>query len=128
VVTRYVEAVAAGDRETMRSSFAEEVVWTYPGDLPLSGEWKGRDTVLDEFLGAMAGRLFDRTEPVVIRLTGVIADGDQVFAEWTARAVSTSGAAYANQCGAVFTVRAGRIAAVREYADTDHTRRVLFPG
>jgi ketosteroid isomerase-like protein len=30
-------------------------------------------------------------------------------------------------CSRVFTVREGRILAVRVYLDTDHARRVLFP-
>ncbi|WUJ68434.1 nuclear transport factor 2 family protein [Kribbella soli] len=127
VVTRYVEAVAAGDRATMHASFAPDVVWTYPGDLPLSGDWKGRDLVMDEFLGAVAGKLFAPDTPVAIALTNVIADGEQVFAEWTAQATARAGGAYANNCGAVFTVRDGVIVAVREYTDTDHARRVLFP-
>ena len=101
-------------------------MWTYPGDLPLSGEWKGRDTVVDEFLGKVAGQLFDPTAPVTIKLTNVIADGEQVFAEWTAEATARSGAAYRNHCGGVFTVRDGAIASVREFLDTDHARRVLF--
>jgi ketosteroid isomerase-like protein len=111
----------------MVASFAPDVVWTYPGDLPLSGDWKGRDAVMDDFLGAMGGQLFDRAAPVVIKLTNVIADGEQVFAEWTAQATSRAGVAYDNKCGAVFTVRDGVIVAVREYTDTDHARRVLFP-
>jgi len=127
VVTKYVEAVAAGDLDTIRASFAPDVVWTYPGDLPLSGEWRGRETVVDEFLVAVAGKLFAPDSPVTIKLTNIIADGEQVFAEWSARATARSGAAYDNKCGAVFTVRDGAIVAVREFLDTDHARRVLFP-
>jgi ketosteroid isomerase-like protein len=41
-------------------------------------------------------------------------------------ATAKSGGTYANNCGAVFTVRDGLIVAVREYADTDHTRRLLL--
>jgi NADPH:quinone reductase-like Zn-dependent oxidoreductase/ketosteroid isomerase-like protein len=127
VVTRYVEAVAAGDLPTIRASFAPDVVWTYPGDLPLSGDWKGRDLVVDEFLGAAAGNLFAPGTPVTIELVNVIADGEQVFAEWTAQATARAGGAYSNKCAGVFTVRDGLIVAVREYLDTDHARRVLFP-
>lgn len=126
VVIRYVEAVATGDLPTIRASFAPDVVWTYPGDLPLSGEWKGRETVVDEFLLAVAGKLFAPDAPVSIELTNVVAEGEQVFAEWSARATARSGAAYDNRCGGVFTVRDGVIVGVREYLDTDHARRVLF--
>jgi NADPH:quinone reductase-like Zn-dependent oxidoreductase/ketosteroid isomerase-like protein len=127
VVTRYVEAVSAGDLATIRASFAPNVVWAYPGDLPLSGEWKGRETVVDEFLLAVAGQLFAPDAPVRIKLTNVIAEGEQVFAEWTAQATARSGADYDNTCGGVFTVRDGVIVEVREYLDTDHARRTLFP-
>ncbi|MER7245169.1 nuclear transport factor 2 family protein [Kribbella sp. NPDC000426] len=127
VVTRYVEAVAAGDLPTIRASFAPDVVWTYPGDLPLSGDWKGRDLVVDDFLGAAAGNLFAPGTPVTIELVNVIADGEQVLAEWTACATARAGGAYSNKCAGVFTVRDGLIVAVREYLDTDHARRVLFP-
>jgi uncharacterized protein len=126
VVTRYVEAVAAGDLPTIEASFSPEVEWTYPGDLPLSGTWRGRDTVINDFLGKAAGSLFAADAPVVIKLVNILADGDQVFAEWTARATARSGQAYENRCGGVFTVHDGLIVAVREYLDTDHARRVLF--
>jgi ketosteroid isomerase-like protein len=82
--------------------------------------------VVDEFLGAAAGNLFAPGTPVTIELVNVIADGEQVFAEWTARATARAGGAYANNCAGVFTVRDGLIVAVREYLDTDHARRVLF--
>jgi ketosteroid isomerase-like protein len=124
VVTRYVEAVAAGDLPTIRASFDPDITWTYPGELPLSGVWQGR---ADDFLGAAAGKLFAPDAPVTIKLTNAIADGDQVFAEWTAQATALSGAAYDNRCSGVFTVRDGRILAVHEYLDTDHARKVLFP-
>ncbi|WP_206685927.1 nuclear transport factor 2 family protein [Kribbella qitaiheensis] len=82
--------------------------------------------MINDFLGAAAGSLFAADKPVVIQLTSILADGDRVFAEWTAQATARSGAAYDNRCGGVFTVRDGLIVAVREYLDTDHARRVLF--
>ncbi|MCQ4041370.1 nuclear transport factor 2 family protein [Streptantibioticus rubrisoli] len=125
VVIRYVEAVAAGDLPVIRDSFADDATWHYPGDLPPSGTWRGRDTIVDDFLGA-AGALL-RPETVVIRLAEVIAEGDRVVAEWTSDAVSVRGAEYHNRCIGVFTVRDGRIASVREYTDTRHAATVLFP-
>jgi hypothetical protein len=37
VVTRYIYAVRDGDSGAIRDSFAEDAIWEYPGDLPLSG-------------------------------------------------------------------------------------------
>ena len=124
VVVRYVEAVAAGDLPVIRDSFAEDATWHYPGDLPISGAWQGRDAIVDDFLGG-AGALL-RPETVVIRLTEVIAEGDRVVAEWTSDGVTVRGAEYHNRCAGVFTVRDGRIASVREYADTRHSAATLF--
>ncbi|MFB4307494.1 alpha/beta fold hydrolase [Actinomadura sp. GTD37] len=125
VVTRYVEAVADGDLDTITASFADDATWTYPGDLPLTGTWRGRDAIVGDFLGG-AGRLFrPGGEPEVV-LTNVIADGERVVAEWTSRGTARNGRAYDNACLGVFTVRDGRITSVREYTDTQHVERTLF--
>jgi ketosteroid isomerase-like protein len=125
VVIRYIEAVIAGDLPAIRNSFAEGATWTYPGDLPLSGTWKGRDAIVDDFLGS-AGALF-RPGTVVIELTQVVVEGHRVVAEWTSDAIAANGAEYHNRCLGVFTVQNGRITSVREYADTRHTADALFP-
>jgi ketosteroid isomerase-like protein len=128
VVTRYVEAVIAGDIDVIRESFAQDATWTYPGDVPvLSGTWTGRDTIVDDFLGAAAGRLFVPGS-VTIELTWIIAEGDRVVAEWTSKAqAATGGGTYDNRNVGVFTVRDGRITAVQEFTDTLHAATVLFP-
>ncbi|WP_149257121.1 alpha/beta fold hydrolase [Actinomadura sp. K4S16] len=125
VVRRYVEAVASGDLDTIKASFADDASWTYPGDLPLSGTWKGRDAIVDGFLGG-AGQLFQPGGEPEVALTGVVADGDRVVAEWTSRGTARGGADYDNPCLGVFTVRNGKITSVREYTDTQHVERTLF--
>ncbi|WUH91211.1 nuclear transport factor 2 family protein [Streptomyces sp. NBC_00433] len=126
VVTRYVEAVRDGDLAVVRGSFAPDATWDYPGNLPISGTWKGRDAIVEDFLGGMGTRLMPGA-PLVIALTNVIADGEQVVAEWTSDGTTAAGAAYSNRCLGVFTVRDGRITSIREYADTHHVAEVLFP-
>src|ERR1044072_6201879 len=116
VVTRYGEAAARGDRVAMRDSFAEDATWSYPGDLPLSGTWRGRDAILDDFLGG-AGSLFGPGGGV-IELLGSVAEGPTVVDEWSSDGIAANGAEYHNRCLGVFTVRDGRITAVTEYADT----------
>ena len=125
VVVRYVEAVRDGDTETIVASFADDATWLYPGSLPMSGLWEGRDAIIDDFLGGM-GCYLDGSAPVVIGLVNAFADGDQVLAEWTSKATAANGATYDNRCAAVFTVRDGKITSVREYADTHHVATVLF--
>ncbi|WP_261569397.1 nuclear transport factor 2 family protein [Frankia gtarii] len=126
VVVRYVEAVRDGDAAMIRDSFTADAVWHYPGSLPISGEWRGRDRIVDDFLGGMAGRL-QAGAPLLIELTDVIAEGPRVVATWTSRGTAANGEPYDNRCLGIFEVRDGRISSVREYADTDHVARVLFP-
>lgn len=128
VVVRYVEAVRDGDLAAMRESFAEDATWLYLGDVPeLGGLWKGRDAIIDDFLGG-AGALFAPGTGAEITLTNAFAEGEQVLAEWTSKATARSGAPYDNRCAGIFTVRDGQITSVREYADTLHVTRILFPG
>ncbi|MFB7510043.1 nuclear transport factor 2 family protein [Streptomyces broussonetiae] len=126
VVIRYVEAVRDGDVDVIHDSFAEDVTWHYPGDLPISKVWRGRDRVIDEFLGSMGPVLVPGT--LEIELVSTLAEDDRVVAEWTSRARTVYGGTYDNRCLGIYTVRDGRITSVVEYADTHHVATTLFPG
>lgn len=117
VVRRYVAAVEAGDQQGIRELFAQDATWTLAaGDLPISGTWRGRDTILEEFLATALSHY--QPGSVSLEITGLIADGDRVALQWTSRARTRDGDAYQNDCIGVFTIRAGKIHAVREYMDT----------
>jgi uncharacterized protein len=124
MMERYVAALMAGDADAVRDFFAEDATWWLVGDLPISGTWTGREAIMADFFGtAMA-----HYEPgsVTLEVTGMVAEGNQVTLEWTSRARTSGGEPYENFCIGVFTVRDGRIAAVREYMDTDYARRTAF--
>ncbi len=125
VVIRYVEAVRAGDAEVIHDSFAEDATWHYPGDLPMSKVWQGRDAIINDFLGGMGPILVPGT--MEIELVSTIAEGDRVVAEWTSKAKTVHGGTYDNRCIGIYTVRDGRIVSVIEYTDTRHVAAVLFP-
>ena len=59
VVERYLDALVVGDVETIRDSFAEDATWTVLSDLPIAGPWRGRDRIVDDFLGGVVGALFE---------------------------------------------------------------------
>jgi uncharacterized protein len=124
VVSQYLAAVQAGDEPAIRELFAPDATWQLRGDLPISGLWQGRDVILGEFLAAALGHY----EPgsVTLEATGMVADGEVVVLEWVSRARTRGGAPYENHCIGVFTVREGRIQAVREYMDTEYAARVAF--
>ena len=126
VVRRYVDAVMAGDIDTIRELFADDATWRLDAaDLPVSGTWRGREQILNEFLTAAMSHY----EPgsVALDITAMIAEGDRVVLEWTSRARTRDGRAYENGCIGVFTVQGGRIQAVREYMDTLYASSVFSP-
>jgi ketosteroid isomerase-like protein len=127
VLRRYVAAVEAGDRETIHGLFAEDATWTlHAGRLPISGTWTGRDTIIGEFLAqAMA---YYEPGSVSLEITGMIGEGDEVVLQWTSRARTLDGRPFENGCIGVFTVRGGRIQAIREYMDTLYAGEVAFRG
>jgi uncharacterized protein len=125
VLERYVAAVQAGDEPVIRDAFAADAVWQLDGELPISGTWRGRETIVDEFLGTAMS--YYQPGSVSLEITSLIADGDRVAMQWTSRAHTRSGEPYENHCIGVFTVRGGKIAHVHEYMDTLYASRVAFP-
>jgi ketosteroid isomerase-like protein len=43
------EAFAAGDMDTLRDLFVDDILWHVPGNNPLAGDYKGRDEVFGFF-------------------------------------------------------------------------------
>ncbi|MFI6947013.1 nuclear transport factor 2 family protein [Streptomyces sp. NPDC050422] len=124
VVLDYMRTLVAGDMDRLRTFFDADVTWTLAGDLPALGTWTGPDEIFDEFVAQMTARLVP--ESVEIEFEGVIAEGERVLAEWNTRGLTRKGARYDQHCLAVFTVRGGRIASVREHFDTLHAQTVFF--
>jgi uncharacterized protein (TIGR02246 family) len=124
VVARYVEAVQAGDAGAIREAFAEDAVWRLDGELPISGTWRGRDAIMNEFLATAMS--YYEPGSVDLEITRIVAEAEHAVMEWTSRARTTRGEAYENHCIGVFTVRDGRIVRVHEYMDTLYAHRAAF--
>jgi len=124
VAAQYVAAVQAGDEHAIRDLFAPDATWTLAGELPISGVWKGRAAIIDEFLATAMSHY----EPgsISLEITGMIAEHDRVVIQWTSRARTRDGRPYENGCIGVFTIRDGRIQYVREYMDTLYAHEVAF--
>ena len=48
-LTRFLDAYAAGDQDAIRDSLAEEAVWHVGGTHRFSGDYEGREAILDYF-------------------------------------------------------------------------------
>jgi ketosteroid isomerase-like protein len=120
-IERYVQALQRG--EEIGGFFAADASWTLDGRLPLSGTWRGREAILDDFFGQV--RALYAPGSISIEVTSLTAGDDRVALEWTSRARTADGEPYENRCAALFTLADGRITTVREYMDTDYARRAF---
>jgi uncharacterized protein len=124
VVRDYMKAPVDGEFDALRAFFTEGTTRTLAGDPPVSRTWTGPDEILGEFVPQMVARLIPET--LEMEFTGLIAEGEKVLAEWNDHGASMSGATYDQHRLAIFTIRDGRIADVREHFDTLRAKNVLF--
>lgn len=126
VLQRYLDALVAGDADTVRESFAEDATWTVKADLPTAGPWQGRDQIADDFLAAVMGERFQPGSHVFTFPT-MVADGDTVALEWHVSARTAAGEPYESDYCGIFVIRDGKISTVREYVDGRYAAKTLFP-
>lgn len=121
----FVEAMQKGDADKLQALVHEDATWWIPGELPVSGTWKGHG----EIFGKMLATAGEHMEPgsLTLEVTNVLVDGDTVVVEWRAQARSDQGRPYDNRYSMIFETSAGQITAVREYVDTAAARKALFP-
>ena len=125
VLRAYLDALTAGDLDAIADSFAEDATWTLHGTLPLAGTRRGRGAIMEFLIGA--GSLY-RAGTQWFAFGDVTSQGDRAVLEWRVQGIAAAtGLPYDNEYCGVFVVRAGRIAEVREYLDTQHAAEVLFP-
>jgi ketosteroid isomerase-like protein len=124
VLSSYVDAVQSGDTAAISECFADDAVWQLDGELPISGTWRGRDAIVNEFLATAMS--YYEPGSASFEIARIVAEGEHAVMQWTSRARTTRGEPYENRCIGVFTVRDGKIARVHEYMDTLYAHQVAF--
>ena len=114
IVTRIYEAFGRGDLAGVLSAMGDGVEWEKAGKSPFSGHRQGRDGVQQFFadlLGAVRIEMFE--------VDAVAGDGEHVVAMGRERCtVKRTGRSYEQHWAHSFTVREGKVVAVRLYEDT----------
>jgi ketosteroid isomerase-like protein len=116
-------AFGRGDIPAAVECVAEDVEWWIPGseEVPYAGAWHGPEGVADFFRRLGAAVEFEQ-----LAVTEMLVSGDRVVVtgQELGRARAT-GALFENEWVMVFTVRSGRIAALRLYEDTEAVARAF---
>jgi ketosteroid isomerase-like protein len=124
VVLKFFELSAAGDMDACFGLLADDVTWTNIGSTRFSGTYAGKDAVLNDLVGPLFGLLKNGMASTIDR---VISEGDTAVVLQRGQAETHEGKAYNNDYAQVFTVRDGRIVAVKEYMDTALVDAVFGP-
>ena len=123
VVRQFLARFAASDADGLIDSLTDDVTWWIggkPADLPQAGP-KSKDGI-SAVLRGIGAKI---PGGIDMRIRGMIGEGDKVAAEVEAVGEIVNGRTYNNEYHFLFTIRDGRIAAVKEYNDTLHLKTIF---
>jgi ketosteroid isomerase-like protein len=109
IVQQFLAKFGSGDADGLIDSLTDDATWWIggkPDQLPQAG-MKTKEGIS------------------AVRIRGMIGEGDKVAAEVEAHGEITNGRIYNNEYHFLFTIRDGRIAAVKEYNDTLHLKTIF---
>lgn len=121
LVSDVFEEVAKGNGAAFWDACHDDFVWRTIGEGSWSGEFVGKQTVIDEIFRPLGRVLVERATI----LTRIIDGGDVIVVQARGRNLTRDGRRYDNDYAFVMHFRDGKIARYEEYCDTDLIARVL---
>ena len=123
LVREYFRRMQAGE-PTVAEMMDDEITWWVPQSSELGGTHRGKAKVLE-----LMGKGVDLYQlPMKILVEEMVAERDWVCVQLVVEAKTAAGRPYRNDYHFAFRIRDGRIAAVREYVDTQYAKELLFDG
>ena len=123
VVAEYFRRMQAGD-PTVAEMMDDEITWWVPQSSELGGTHRGKAKVLE-----LMGKGVDLYQlPLKIVVEETVAERDWVAVQLVVEAKTAAGRPYRNDYHFAFRIRNGKVAAVREYVDTQYAKELLFDG
>lgn len=117
---RLIHNLYAGpDKRNPRVLFdamADDIVWTLIGSTRFSGTYRGKQAVLETFLGP---GLADLEGGIDVTIENLIAEGEYVVMQAHGKARTRFGKRYDNTYCVVFRIAENKICEVTEYSDTE---------
>jgi ketosteroid isomerase-like protein len=121
LVAHLFDEVAKGNGAPFWDACHDDLLWRTIGEGSWSGEFRGKQTVIDEIFRPLNRALGIRaTIP-----TRVIDGGDIIVVQARGQNLARNGARYDNDYCFVIHFRDGKIAIYEEYCDTDLIERAL---
>ena len=121
LVSTIFEEVAKGNGAPFWEACHDDIVWRTIGSGSWSGEFVGKQTIIDEIFRPLSRALEQRATI----LTRLVDGGDVIVVQARGRNLTRSGEHYDNDYAFVIHFRNGKIAQYEEYCDTELVARVL---
>ena len=119
LVTRYYQALAAGDFETLTALHCDDVVFNLVGTTPVSGRWEGKTECFGPVVAdGVLGKLVQETVRFSRQWRIMCADDNCVVGIMHGGGMGTNGHEYLQTYCQVLTIRDGLIAELHEFFDT----------
>jgi uncharacterized protein len=119
LVTRYYEALAAGDFDALAALHADDVVFNLVGSTPVSGRWVGKAECFGPVVAdGVIGKLVADTIRFSRQWRIMCADENCVVGLMRGGGMGTNGHEYLQTYCQVLTIRDGLIAELHEFFDT----------
>lgn len=122
-VTRFFEALNAGDVDAIVAAYAEDGCVQTMGDTLISGVFDR-----DQIARSAAGIFDVFPEGLRFHVQGMVAEGDKVAVEATSEGEHISGQTYSNDYHFLFEFRDGKLLKLKEFMDTEQVTDVLCGG
>jgi uncharacterized protein len=121
LVSALFDEIAKGNGAPFWAACSDEIVWRTIGDGSWSGEFSGKQTIIDEVFRPLNRVLIERaTIP-----TRVIDGGDVIVVQARGKNLTRDGQRYDNDYVFVIHLKNGKITRYEEYCDTELIARVL---
>ena len=124
IVRSFFETLSTGNLERVRALLHEQATWAVMATgIPGAGEKKGRNPIIDEFLGPVRGLFVDGDPKVTVER--LICQGPAVVAEARGIGRLKNGKKYDNHYAFVIEIKDDKIFALREYMDSYHVSTLM---
>lgn len=114
--------LAKGNGQALIDALDDDIEWTLTGTTSISKVYKGKQSVLEDFLGPFMEQIDGHTR---ITPENFIAEGDYVALQGRGEARTKSGIDYNNTYCWVYKFRDGKIISIVEYLDTELVRKAF---
>ncbi|MGI9024717.1 MAG: nuclear transport factor 2 family protein [Burkholderiaceae bacterium] len=118
------DELAKGNSRPFVDAMSDDFSWTIAGTGPWAGTWRGKNAVREELFAPLFAQFETQYTNTAQRL---IAEDDLVVVECRGRVRTKNGKRYDNTYCYVCRIKAGKMAELTEYCDTQLIADVLTP-